>query len=260
MSRRRFSAPSFMISINGLTKKYDSVLAVDGLNLSIPPGELFGFIGPNGAGKTTTIKILVGLLKPTSGTIHIDGIDLKHDPLEVKKIIGYIPDRPFLYNKLTGWEYLEFVADLYSMDPDIARDKAENFFTFFDLQDFSDELIEGYSHGMRQKLIISGALMHEPKVVIVDEPLVGLDPKGARQVKQLFQDMCEKGITIFMSTHSLGVAETLCHRVGIIQKGKMIALGTVEQLRSQAEHQHGDLEAVFLKLTNDFSSEGGLEQ
>jgi ABC-2 type transport system ATP-binding protein len=241
---------SNMISINGLIKNYDSVLAVDGLDLNVPTGELFGFLGPNGAGKTTTIKMLVGLLKPTSGTIHIDGVDLKKDPLQVKKIIGYIPDRPFLYNKLTGWEYLEFVADLYSMDPKTAHEKAENFLTFFDLQDFSDELIEGYSHGMKQKLIISGALIHDPKVVIVDEPLVGLDPKGARQVKQLFQDLCEKGITIFMSTHSLGVAETLCHRVGIIQAGKMIALGTVEQLRSQAENHHGDLEEVFLKLTN----------
>jgi ABC-2 type transport system ATP-binding protein len=239
-----------VISINGLVKKYDSVLAVDGLSLEIPAGELFGFIGPNGAGKTTTIKLLVGLLKPSSGAIHIDRLDLEQDPIQVKKVIGYIPDRPFLYNKLTGWEYLEFVAGLYSMDQEIARDRAEKYLSLFDLESFSDELIEGYSHGMRQKLIISGALIHNPKVIIVDEPLVGLDPKGARQVKQLFQDLCEKGTTIFMSTHSLGVAETMCHRVGIIQKGKMIALGTVEQLRAQAEHQHGDLEAVFLKLTS----------
>ncbi len=145
------------------------------------------------------------------------------------------------------------------MDQDIAHEKAENFFTFFDLQDFADELIEGYSHGMRQKLVIAGALIHDPKVVIVDEPLVGLDPKGARQVKQLFQDLCENGTTIFMSTHSLGVAENMCHRVGIIQKGKMIAVGTVEQLRSQAEHQHGDLEDVFLKLTSS-SGDGGDQQ
>jgi ABC-2 type transport system ATP-binding protein len=245
-----------MISIHELVKKYESVLAVDGLSLDIPAGELFGFIGPNGAGKTTTIKLLVGLLKPTSGTIRIDGVNLEQDPIRVKAIIGYIPDRPFLYNKLTGWEYLEFVAGLYSIDRDTAYNRAEKYFTLFDLQEFADELIEGYSHGMRQKLIISGALIHSPKVIIVDEPLVGLDPKGARQVKQLFQDLCENGTTIFMSTHSLGVAETMCDRVGIIQKGKMIALGTVEQLRSQAEHQHGDLEEVFLKLTSDSSSEG----
>jgi ABC-2 type transport system ATP-binding protein len=240
-----------MISIKRLVKNFDSVLAVDGLNLEIPAGELFGFIGPNGAGKTTTIKLLVGLLKPSSGTICIDGVALEQDPIQVKKIIGYIPDRPFIYNKLTGWEYLEFVAGLYSLDMDTVRIRAEKYFTFFDLQKFADELIEGYSHGMRQKLIIAGALIHEPRVIIVDEPLVGLDPKGARQVKQLFQDLCKNGTTIFMSTHSLGVAETMCDRVGIIQKGKMIALGTVEQLRLQAEHQHGDLEAVFLKLTGD---------
>ena len=239
-----------MISIKGLVKKYDALLAVDGLNLEIPAGELFGFIGPNGAGKTTTIKLLVGLLKPSSGTIQIDNLDIKQDTIQAKKIIGYIPDRPFLYHKLTGWEYLEFVSGLYSMDPDIAREEAEKFFTFFDLQDFADELIEGYSHGMKQKLVIAGALIHSPKVVIVDEPLVGLDPKGARQVKQLFQGLCRNGTTIFMSTHSLGVAENMCHRVGIIQQGKMIAIGTVEQLRSQAEHQHGDLEDVFLKLTS----------
>ena len=157
-----------MISINGLVKKYDSALAVDGLNLGIPGGELFG------------------LLKPSSGTIRIDRVKLEQDPIQVKKIIGYISDRPFLYNKLTGWEYLEFVAGLYSLEPAIACDRAEQFFTFFDLQEFAHELIEGYSHGMKQKLIISGALIHKPRVIIVDEPLVGFDPKGARQVKQLF--------------------------------------------------------------------------
>lgn len=240
-----------MISIKGLTKKYDSVTAVDGLDLEIPRGELFGFLGPNGAGKTTTIKLLVGLLKPTSGSIHIDGMDLFKNPLEVKKIIGYIPDRPFLYDKLTGWEYLELVAGLYSMEINVAHDRAEKFLNFFDLDDFADELIEGYSHGMKQKLIISGALIHNPTVLVVDEPLVGLDPKGARQVKQLFQDLCAGGTTIFLSTHSLGVAENMCHRVGIIQKGSIVAMGTVDQLRSQAKQEHGDLEEVFLKLTGD---------
>ena len=245
-----------MIRLEDLSKNFGSRQAVRQLSLHVPAGELFCFLGPNGAGKTTTIKLLVGLLKPSSGTIHIDGVNLEQDPIQVKKIIGYIPDRPFLYNKLTGWEYLEFVAGLYSLDPDIARDRAEQFFTFFDLQEFAHELIEGYSHGMKQKLVISGALIHKPKVIIVDEPLVGLDPKGARQVKQLFQDLCENGTTVFMSTHTMGVAEAMCHRVGIIQKGKMIALGTVDQLRSQAEHQHGDLESVFLKLT-DRATPGG---
>lgn len=158
---------------------------------------------------------------------------------------------------MTGREYLEFVADLYSMDQDKARDEADKFFTLFDLQGFADELIEGYSHGMRQKLVINGALIHSPKVVIVDEPLVGLDPKWARQVKQLFKGLCENGTTIFMSTHSLGVAETMCHRVGIIQEGKMIAVGTVEQLRDQASQQHGNLETVFLKLTQSDVEDNG---
>ena len=164
-----------MISIKGLAKKYDSLLAVDGIDLEISKGESFGFLGPNGAGKTTTIKLLVGLLKPTSGSIFIDGIDLGRNPVEVKNI-GYIPDRPFLYDKLTGWEYLELVVGLFSMDMDVAHDRAKKILGFFDLNDFSDELIEGYSHGMKQKLIISGALIHNPKVLIVDEPLVGLDP------------------------------------------------------------------------------------
>ena len=245
-----------MIEIEQLTKQFGDLRAVDDVSLAVPAGEFFVILGPNAAGKTTTIKLLVGLLKPSSGTIRIDGVNLEQDPIRVKEIIGYIPDRPFLYDKLTGWEYLEFVAGLYSLDPGIARDRAEQFFTFFDLQEFAHELIEGYSHGMKQKLVISGALIHKPKVIIVDEPLVGLDPKGARQVKQLFQDLCENGTTVFMSTHSMGVAETMCHRVGIIQKGKMIALGTVDQLRSQAEHQHGDLESVFLKLT-DRATPGG---
>ena len=205
------------------------------------------------------IRTVNPLGPPGKGSRRIKSLHRVPSDIQLKKVIGYIPDRPFLYNKLTGWEYLEFVAGLYSLEPAIVCDRAEQFFTFFDLQEFAHELIEGYSHGMKQKVIISGVLIHKPKVIIVDEPLVELDPKGARQVKQLFQDLCENGTTVFMSTHTMGVAEAMCHMVGIIQKGKMIALGTVDQLRSQAEHQHGDLEAVFLKLT-DPSSEGGSEQ
>lgn len=224
-------------------------MAVDGLNLDIRPGELFGFLGPNGAGKTTTIKLIMGLLKPTACTIVIDGIDAALRPVEVKSRIGYIPDRPFVYEKLTGLEYLEFIADLYGMDPETACKRAERFMRFFDLEDFAGELIEGYSHGMKQKLIISGALLHGPRLVVVDEPLVGLDPRGARQVKKLFQDLCRQGTTLFMSTHSLGIAEVLCDRVGIIQKGRMVAVGTLAELRRQASEMHGDLEGIFLKFT-----------
>ncbi|MBI4384813.1 MAG: ABC transporter ATP-binding protein [Nitrospinae bacterium] len=240
-----------MIEISGLVKKYDKVTAVDGLDLAVAGGEFFGFLGPNGAGKTTTIKVLAGLLKPTAGTARVGGHDILKEPVQAKSIIGYIPDRPFIYEKLTGREYLKFVADLYGMEPRRSRPRAERFLEFFDLAEYGDELVDGYSHGMRQKLIISGALIHEPKAVIVDEPLVGLDPKGARQVKQLFSDLCGKGVCLFMSTHSLGVAEAMCHRVGIIQKGRMIALGTVEELRLQARNARGGLEEIFLELTGD---------
>ncbi len=240
-----------MIKIENLVKKYQSLLALDGLNLEIPKGQLFGFLGPNGAGKTTTIKLLMGLLKPTSGSITIGGVNIHEDPVRAKTQVGYIPDRPYIYNKLTGMEYLEFIADLYSMEKPLVRSRAMKFLEFFDLKDFTHELIEGYSHGMKQKLIISGALIHAPKVVIVDEPMVGLDPRGARQVKDLFRDLCKEGTTVFMSTHSLGIAEAMCHRVGIILKGKMIADGSIAELRHKAEQDQGGLEEIFLKLTGD---------
>ncbi|MEE9258445.1 MAG: ABC transporter ATP-binding protein [Nitrospinaceae bacterium] len=240
-----------MIKIEGLVKNYQSVVAVNDLNLEVPAGELFGFLGPNGAGKTTTIKLLVGLLKPARGRVTIGGVDILEDPVRAKSLIGYIPDRPFIYEKLTGLEYLEFVGDLYGMEKQKIRTRAREFLEFFDLGQWGNELIEGFSHGMKQKLIISGALIHEPKVVIVDEPLVGLDPKGARQVKRMFQDLCRQGVALFMSTHSLGIAEAMCHRVGIIQEGRLIALGTVDDLRRQARNTHGDLEDIFLKLTGE---------
>jgi ABC-2 type transport system ATP-binding protein len=248
-----------MIKIKHLVKKYQTAVAVNDLNLEVPAGELFGFLGPNGAGKTTTIKLIMGLLKPTAGSIEVNGIDVLEDPVAAKSVVGYIPDRPFVYGKLTGLEYLDFIADLYSMDKETARMRALQFLDFFDLADFAGELIEGYSHGMKQKLIISGALIHEPKLIVVDEPLVGLDPRGARQVKRLFQDLCAKGTTLFMSTHSLEIAEAMCHRIGIIQKGRMIAVGTTDELRCQAEKEHGNLEEIFLKLTGDHDLDDLLE-
>jgi ABC-2 type transport system ATP-binding protein len=240
-----------VIKIENLVKKYQSVVAVDHLNLEVPKGQLFGFLGPNGAGKTTTIKLLMGLLKPSNGTITINGLNIHEDPVKAKAMVGYIPDRPYIYEKLTGMEYLEFIADLYSLEKEVVRPRAMKFLEFFDLKESANELIEGYSHGMKQKLIISGALIHTPKIVVVDEPMVGLDPRGARQVKDLFRDLCKEGTTLFMSTHSLGIAEAMCHRVGIILKGKMIADGSVEDLRNQAQQEHGDLEEIFLKLTGD---------
>jgi len=240
-----------VIKIRQLVKKYNKTLAVNHLSLDIAKGEVFGFLGPNGAGKTTTIKMMMGLLKPTEGSITVGGIDISVDPVRAKSMVGYIPDRPYIYEKLTGLEYLEFVSDLYGVDKKVAEVRAKKFLEFFDLWEVGNEMIEGYSHGMKQKLIISGALIHQPKVIIVDEPLVGLDPRGARQVKRLFQDLCKQGTTLFMSTHSLGIAEAMCDRIGIILKGELIALGTVDELRVQAEHEHGDLEEIFLKLTGD---------
>ena len=235
------------------------MVAVDNLSLEVPEGQLFGFLGPNGAGKTTTIKLLMGLLKPSSGSITIGGVNIHEDPVKAKSMMGYIPDRPYIYEKLTGMEYLEFIADLYSIDKDLVQPRAMKFLEFFDLKDYANEMIEGYSHGMKQKLIISGALIHSPKVVIVDEPMVGLDPRGARQVKDLFRDLCHQGTTLFMSTHSLGIAEAMCHRVGIILKGGMIVSGTVEDLRKQAQQEHGDLEEIFLKLTGDHDMQSLIE-
>ena len=240
-----------MLRIQNLIKSYHDLKAVKGIDLEVPKGEIFGFLGPNGAGKTTTIKMVVGLLKPTSGTISIGGYDIASQSTKAKSILGYIPDRPFIYEKLTGREYLGFIADLYNMDATDVTERAQKYLDFFDLTEAGDKLVEGYSHGMKQKLIISGALLHDPQLVVVDEPMVGLDPKGARQVKQLFRDLCKKGTTIFMSTHSLGIAEAMCDRIGIIQKGEVIALGTLDELRKQADQDHENLEDLFMELTGD---------
>jgi len=240
-----------MLKISKLVKNYQNQEAVKGIDLEVPAGELFGFLGPNGAGKTTTIKMIVDLLKPTSGTISIGGYDVATQSTQAKSILGYIPDRPFIYEKLTGREYLNFIADLYGMDALVASEKGQRFLEFFDLAEAADKLVEGYSHGMKQKLIISGALLHDPKLVVVDEPMVGLDPKGARQVKQLLRDLCQRGAAVFMSTHSLGIAQAMCDRIGIIQKGEVIALGSLDELRRQADRDHEHLEDIFLELTGD---------
>ncbi len=238
-----------MINIENLTKHYGNLTAVSGLNLDIPAGECFGFLGPNGAGKTTTIKLLAGLLKPNDGTIKISGYDIQKDPQKVKGIIGYIPDKPFIYEKLTGGEFLDFVAELYQVNGNFVREKREELLNLFTIKDFENELVESYSHGMRQKLVITAALIHNPKVIIVDEPMVGLDPKGMRQVKEIFKQLTKSGVTIFMSTHTMSVAQEMCHRIGIINKGKLIALGNMNDLQKQAQVSSG-LEDVFLQLTS----------
>jgi len=238
-----------MIELKELTKTYGDHAAVERLNLSIDRGEIFGFTGPNGAGKTTTIKMMGGVMAPTAGSVAIAGIDMQTHPQEAKRRIGFIPDRPFLYEKLTGAEFLRFTADIYGLDEPRFQDKAAATLALFSLTDWSDELIESYSHGMKQRLIMASALLHDPAVLIVDEPMVGLDPLAIIMVKNLFKELAGRGVTIFMSTHTLAIAEDLCDRIGIISRGRLIASGTVDDLRRKARVDGADLEQVFLNLT-----------
>jgi ABC-2 type transport system ATP-binding protein len=238
-----------MIELKNLTRRFGHIIAVNRLTLSVPEGEIFGFIGPNGAGKTTTLRLMGGVLLPTEGSVIIDGIDLAEEPEEAKRRIGFIPDRPFLYEKLTGMEFLRFTGDLYGMENHLFQERAREILQQFSLDHWADELIESYSHGMKQRLIISAALLHDPKVIIVDEPMVGLDPAGIRMIKAVFRSLAKGGTTIFMSTHTLGVAEDVCDRIGIIHRGTLIAMGAIEDLRQRAQVREGDLEEVFMILT-----------
>jgi len=236
-----------MIRLTNLTKVYGDLTAVNGINLTVAPGEVFGFLGPNGAGKTTTIKMMAGLLQPTAGSAEIGGFDIQKDPLRAKAITGFIPDRPYLYEKLTAEEFMGFVAELYDME-DASRRIAE-LLGLFGLSDWSDELVENFSHGMKQRLVMASSLLHEPKVLVVDEPMVGLDPRGARLVKDLFRDLAAKGVTVFMSTHTLEIVEAMCTRVAIINRGEIIAEGSVAELGRLARMENSHLEPIFLKLT-----------
>ena len=240
-----------MIELKSLTKRYGSFTAVDAIDLTVPKGELFGFLGPNGAGKTTTLRMIAGILRPTAGTVRIGNIDVSENPMEAKAILGYIPDRPYIYEKLTGSEFLRFVAGLYSQNGKEIEHRGRELLALFDLDDWRDELVESYSHGMRQKLIISSAFIHKPDVIVVDEPMVGLDPKAARILKDLFREYTRRGHTIMMSTHTLEVAETMCDRIGIIQGGKIRALGTMDELRADSAAGTQGLEDIFLKLTGE---------
>lgn len=243
-----------MIELRNLTKHYGTTRAVDNLNLSIPAGQIFGFIGPNGAGKTTTIRMMGGIIEPTAGFVEICGINMKEQPEDAKGKIGFIPDRPYLYEKITAMEFLKFTAELYSVDGDDFLDKAETKLKMFSLSDWSGELIESFSHGMKQRLIMAAALLHEPEVIIVDEPMVGLDPFAIKMVKDLFVELASNGVTIFMSTHTLQIAEDVCDRIGIIHKGKLISMGTTEELKHEAHLQEADLEDVFITLTQNTDS------
>jgi len=236
-----------MISARSLTKTFGSLCAVDGLDLEIAAGEFFAFLGPNAAGKTTTIKMLSGLLRPTSGSVVIGGCDIQREPEKAKAQLAYVPDFPFLYDKLTAAEFMRFVGDIYSMERSAITTTTGELFEKFHLTEYRHELTENLSHGTRQRLVIASALLHAPRVFIIDEPMVGLDPVHARIVKEEFRERARAGMTIFLSTHQLSVAEELADRIGIIHHGRLIALGTVAELRAKA-HESGALESVFLSL------------
>lgn len=238
-----------MIQLKQLTKKYGDFTALRGIDLTVPRGTLYGLLGPNGAGKTTALRIIAGILQPSSGTVTVGGYDVRSDAERAKGRMGYIPDRPFVYEKLTGAEFLRFVASLYGQNGQEVERRIAELLSIWELSAWRDELLEAYSHGMKQKLIISSALIHRPEVIVVDEPLVGLDPKAARLLKDIFRGFVGRGGTILMSTHTLEVAEALCDRIAIIQDGRIRAEGTMTDLRGAVEGGSGDLEEIFLRLT-----------
>jgi len=238
-----------MIAIHNLVKEYGKFRAVDGVSLKVPPGQIHGFLGPNGAGKTTTIRMVAGLLRPTSGRIEVNGNDLAGEPEAAKASLGFIPDRPFIYEKLTAGEFLRFHAGLYGLDVEGVGPRVSEMLALFDLGRWENELVESFSHGMKQRLVMSAAFLHRPQAVLVDEPMVGLDPRGARLIKSVFRRMSENGVAILMSTHTLEVAQEMCDRISIILKGRIIAEGTVDELRRLAGTHDEQLTPVFLKLT-----------
>ena len=238
-----------MLRITTISKRFGHHQAVDNISLTLQTGEIYGFLGPNGAGKTTTIKMIAGLLQPDQGEIFINGESLAAQPARCKQQTGYVPDRPWLYEKLTGMEFLQFIASLYSMAPKQFNAAAPHYLKLFDLLDWQDHLIESYSHGMRQKLIMTSVLMQDQPLLVIDEPMVGLDPKSARLVKEIFKQKARAGTTIFLSTHSLEIAEELCHRIAIITEGRLRITGTMETLRAEAGRHDSGLEDIFLELT-----------
>lgn len=241
-----------MLSINNLSKTYrgSKVKAVDDLSLEVRSGEIFGFLGPNGAGKTTTIKAVVGLLQPDAGKITVDGVDVWGSPIEAKRRIGFVPDTPDLYDRLTGREYLSFIADVFEVPPGEREQRASELLEMFELKEAVTDLVQSYSHGMKQKLAVTAALMHRPSLLILDEPMTGLDPKSSHLFKELMREHCDQGKSVFFSTHVLDVAERLCDRIGIINRGRLIAVGTMDELRSMAAGE-STLESIFLELTRE---------
>ena len=239
-----------MIRTEDLTKRFGEKLAVNALDLVVEEGEFFCFLGPNGAGKTTTIKMLTGLLRPSAGRAFLAGLDIQQEPTAAKQIIGYIPDTPFLYEKLTGREFMRFVAGLYRLPEEHLNGKSEALLELFEIRDVGDQLVEDYSHGMRQKLSFASCFLHDPRIVVVDEPWVGLDPKNIRFVKEFLKQKTREGVTVFMSTHSLSIIENIADRIGIIHRGNLLHLGSVGDILALAKNP-GSLEDVFLELTEE---------
>jgi len=240
-----------MIEFDNVTRKYGQKVAVDGLDLMIPPGELFALLGPNGAGKTTTIKMIVGLMRPSSGTVRVCGHDVAHSGRDAARLLGYVPDVPYLYDKLTGREFLQFVAEMFGLESSLAEKRLIQQIDGFRLENFVDDLTESYSHGMKQRLAFAAALIHGPRVLIIDEPMIGLDPRSVRVVKDLLRAQAATGLTIFMSTHLLSIAEEIADRVGVLEQGKLRFLGTINELRRHLATEHTSLEQLYLNLTAD---------
>ncbi len=237
-----------MIEIIDLNKSYGSKIAVNNISLKVNSGEIFGFLGPNGAGKTTTIKMIVGMLTPDSGKINLENVDVVGNPLEAKRLLSYVPDSPDVYEKMTGMQYLNFLTSIYEIPLEEAKLRIDRYSKDFEMDGNLDSLISSYSHGMRQKIVLIGALIHEPEVFILDEPMVGLDPKSSFRLKEIMRERCDEGKTVFFSTHVMEVAEKLCDRIAIIKNGNIIAVGTLEEIRNQAQDE-GSLEKIFLELT-----------
>jgi ABC-2 type transport system ATP-binding protein len=240
-----------MITTTDLTKHFGKLIAVDSLTMQVEAGEIFGFLGPNGAGKTTTINMLTGLIRPTTGTATICGYDIQTEPLQAKAITGLMPDTPHLYETLTGRQFIRFIADLYKIEPNRSEKRMEELLEMFELAAVGDDLIKSYSYGMQKKVLLTSLFVHEPRVLFLDEPTSGLDPKSARTVKAILRALCDRGCTVFMTTHILEIAERLCDRIGIIDLGKLIAVGTVDELRQSNTTAELSLEDIFLQLTGD---------
>ncbi len=238
-----------MIEFQSVTRTYGQKVAVAGLDLVVPRGELFAFLGPNGAGKTTTIKMLVGLLRPSSGRVRVCGFDVVEQTREANRRLGYVPDEPYLYDKLSGREFLQFITDMYGLEPKLGQECIGREIDNFRLADFVDDLTESYSHGMKQRLVFAAAMLHDPQVLVLDEPMVGLDPRSSRLVKDMLQERSEQGMTIFMSTHTLGLAEEIADRIGIVDHGELRCVGTLDELRQSLASEGSSLEQMFLEVT-----------